>query len=164
MGCHFLPKGIFLTQGSNQCLLHWQADSLPTAPPGTASQRDSSPMVAPSSFLSTPFLKLFWRHVSSSLLKLLSHICSFLVLSSSLQYLSRWMGRCVPCPAGKPALPLLHLHLQGRWLKGYMEEGRETWKILNNHFLRTYRFLSWEKWENLEVIRSKLRKRKVVTE
>ena len=121
MGCYFLPKGIFPTQGSNQCLLHWQADSLPTAPPGTASQRDSSPMVAPSSFLSTPFLKLFWRHVSFSLLKLLSHIYSFLVLSSSLQYLSRWMGRCVPCPAGKPALPLLHLHLQGRWHKGYME-------------------------------------------
>ena len=30
--CHFLLQGIFLTQGSNQCLshlLHWQADSLP---------------------------------------------------------------------------------------------------------------------------------------
>ena len=32
MGCHFLFWGIFLTQGSNLCLLHllfWQADSLP---------------------------------------------------------------------------------------------------------------------------------------
>ena len=35
MGCHFLPEGIFPTQGSNLCflhllyLLHWQADSLP---------------------------------------------------------------------------------------------------------------------------------------
>ena len=28
-GCHFLLHGIFLTQGSNPCLLHWQADSLP---------------------------------------------------------------------------------------------------------------------------------------
>ena len=27
--CHFLLQGIFLTQGSNQPLLHWQADSLP---------------------------------------------------------------------------------------------------------------------------------------
>ena len=30
-GCHFLLQGIFLTQGSNSCLLrflHWQADSL----------------------------------------------------------------------------------------------------------------------------------------
>ena len=35
--CHFLPQGIFLTQGSNLhlfYLLHWQADSLPLAPPG----------------------------------------------------------------------------------------------------------------------------------
>ncbi|XP_045022119.1 hairy/enhancer-of-split related with YRPW motif-like protein isoform X2 [Bubalus bubalis] len=29
MGCHFLLQGIFLTQGSNLCLLHWQAGSLP---------------------------------------------------------------------------------------------------------------------------------------
>ena len=27
--CHFLLQRIFLTQGSNPCLLHWQADSLP---------------------------------------------------------------------------------------------------------------------------------------
>ena len=26
---HFLLQGIFLTQGLNPCLLHWQADSLP---------------------------------------------------------------------------------------------------------------------------------------
>ena len=29
VGCHFLLQGIFLTQGSNLCLLHWQEDSLP---------------------------------------------------------------------------------------------------------------------------------------
>ena len=29
MGCHFLLQGIFLTQGLNLCLLHWQVDSLP---------------------------------------------------------------------------------------------------------------------------------------
>ena len=29
MGCHFLLQGIFLTQGLNPRLLHWQADSLP---------------------------------------------------------------------------------------------------------------------------------------
>ena len=28
VGCHFLLQGIFLTQGSNLCLLNWQADSL----------------------------------------------------------------------------------------------------------------------------------------
>ena len=37
VGCHFLLQGIFLTQGSNQCLLHllhWKADSFTTEPPG----------------------------------------------------------------------------------------------------------------------------------
>ena len=37
VGCHTLLQGIFLTQGLNPCLLgllHWQADSLPLAPPG----------------------------------------------------------------------------------------------------------------------------------
>ena len=37
MGCHTLLQGIFLTQGSSPhllCLLHWQACSLPLAPPG----------------------------------------------------------------------------------------------------------------------------------
>ena len=36
-GCHFLFQGIFPTQGLNPhvlCLLHWQAGSLPLAPPG----------------------------------------------------------------------------------------------------------------------------------
>ena len=30
VGCHFLPQGIFLTQGWNPHLLNWQADSLPS--------------------------------------------------------------------------------------------------------------------------------------
>ena len=37
MGCHALLQGIFPTQGSNLRLLrllHWQAGSLPLAPPG----------------------------------------------------------------------------------------------------------------------------------
>ena len=29
MGCHALLQGMFLIQGSNVCLLLWQADSLP---------------------------------------------------------------------------------------------------------------------------------------
>ena len=31
---HFLLQGIFPSQGSNLCLLHWQADSLPLSPQG----------------------------------------------------------------------------------------------------------------------------------
>ena len=42
MGCHFLFQGIFLTQGSNPCLLHllhWQADFFTTEPPGKPSTK-----------------------------------------------------------------------------------------------------------------------------
>ena len=35
VGCHFLLQGIFLTQRSNSCLLHWQADSLPLSHQGS---------------------------------------------------------------------------------------------------------------------------------
>ena len=37
VGRHFLPQGIFLTQGSNPrllCLPHWQAGFQPPVPPG----------------------------------------------------------------------------------------------------------------------------------
>ena len=36
VGCHFLLQRIFLTQGSNFCLLPWQAESLPQTCPRTA--------------------------------------------------------------------------------------------------------------------------------
>ena len=38
VGCHFLLHGISLTQGSNPCLLHWQADSLPLGHQGSPSK------------------------------------------------------------------------------------------------------------------------------
>ena len=37
VGCHFLLQGVFSTQGLNRhplCPLHWQANSVPLAPPG----------------------------------------------------------------------------------------------------------------------------------
>ena len=37
VGCHFPLQGIFLTQGLNPCLLHWQADSLPLSYLGNTS-------------------------------------------------------------------------------------------------------------------------------
>ena len=39
VGCHFLLQGIFLTQGSNPHLLHWQVDSFTTEPPGKPKSR-----------------------------------------------------------------------------------------------------------------------------
>ena len=35
VGCYFLLQGIFPTQGSNPCLLHWQADSSPLSELGS---------------------------------------------------------------------------------------------------------------------------------
>ena len=39
VGCHFLLQGIFLTQGSNPCLLPWQANSLPLSHQGSPVNR-----------------------------------------------------------------------------------------------------------------------------
>ena len=38
--CHSLLQRLFLTQGSNLYLLHWQADFLPSDPPGKVSEAD----------------------------------------------------------------------------------------------------------------------------
>ena len=38
VGCHFLLRGIFLTQGLNPCLLHWQARSSPLSHQGSPTQ------------------------------------------------------------------------------------------------------------------------------
>ena len=35
VGCHFFLQGIFLTQGSNLCLLDWQVDPLPPSHQGS---------------------------------------------------------------------------------------------------------------------------------
>ena len=43
VGCHFLLQGIFLTQGPNSHLLHWQADSLLLSPQGSTSGRIELP-------------------------------------------------------------------------------------------------------------------------
>ena len=42
VGCHSLLEGIFLTQWSNLSLLHWQADSLPSEPPGKPESESES--------------------------------------------------------------------------------------------------------------------------
>ena len=48
VGCHTLLQGIFPTQGSNLhllCLLHWQARSLPLAPPGKPHKLSYDPII-----------------------------------------------------------------------------------------------------------------------
>ena len=54
VGCHFLLQRIFLTHGSNLCLLYWQVDSLPL------SHHGKSPLLnATISKLHTNGLKLY---------------------------------------------------------------------------------------------------------
>ena len=72
VGCHFLLQGIFPTQGLNLhllCLLHWQANSLPSAPPGKPSANREEG-VAPGSTLLAP-----WSWTSS--LQSCANICCF---------------------------------------------------------------------------------------
>ena len=42
VGCHFFLPRIFPTQGSNPCLLHWQADSLPLIHQGSQRVKDDA--------------------------------------------------------------------------------------------------------------------------
>ena len=44
VGCHFLFQGIFLTQGSSPCLLHWQGGSLPLSHQGSPKVEMDSPI------------------------------------------------------------------------------------------------------------------------
>ena len=66
VGCHFLLQGIFLTHGSNLCLLHllpWQVDSLPVVPPGKPCWRLRLPqleILLPCFLSHHPILLLSW--------------------------------------------------------------------------------------------------------
>ena len=59
VSCHFLLQGIFLIRGSNPHLLRWQADSLPSEPPGNPQNgTQRKPKVTSSSVLSRLDLQL----------------------------------------------------------------------------------------------------------
>ena len=71
MGHHFL-QGIFLTEGSNPCLLHWQADSLPLSHQGS-----------PQLWVFNCSNTICWKGYPSSnelLLKEAGHVCVCLFL------------------------------------------------------------------------------------
>ena len=59
VGCHFLLQGIFLTQGSNPGLLHWQSFSLPLRHQGSpvrlSVQFSSVPQACQTELNCTPF-------------------------------------------------------------------------------------------------------------
>ena len=90
VGCHVLLQGLFPTQGLNPCLLcflHWQAGSLPLAPPGKLSTL----------FLLFPnFIKVSGKNTASTGKHLLLVSCS--VVPYSLQ----------PMDCSMPGFPLLY--------------------------------------------------------
>ena len=47
VGCRFLLQEIFLTQGSDLSLLHWQADSLPLSHQGSPKSLGPTPRFSP---------------------------------------------------------------------------------------------------------------------
>ena len=47
VGCHFLLQGIFPTQGSNPCLLHWQVNSFPLSHHGSPESAIHIPISSP---------------------------------------------------------------------------------------------------------------------
>ena len=57
VGCHALLQGIFPTQGSDRHLLHWQADSLPSEPPGKSDLTSPLPQILPGVLLMSSCLK-----------------------------------------------------------------------------------------------------------
>ena len=98
MDCHFHLQGIFPTQGSNLRLLHllhWQASSLPLAPPG-------KPLACAKSLHSCPIL---WNPVDP--------------ISMEFSRQEYWNGLSLPSPGDLPdpgiesmSLSLLHWHVE----------------------------------------------------
>ena len=87
-GCHFLFQGIFLTQGSNLCLLHllqWQADFLPLVPLGKTSVLLRAMHVCMQSHLSRVWLFVILCPPTSPRPSLLfqARIMEWVVISSS---------------------------------------------------------------------------------
>ena len=120
MGCHFLFQGIFLTQGSNPCLLHWQADSLPMSHLGSHAAAaakslqscptpcdpiDSSPQGSPDPG-SLQARTLEWVAIS------FSNVCK---LKVKVRSLSRVRLVATPWTAAHQALPSMGFSKQEYW-------------------------------------------------
>ena len=70
VGCHFLLQGIFLVQGSNPCLLHWQMDSLPLShqgsPPNSRLPQSHSRKTQPCGLMTSLFQLITQRKFSGN--------------------------------------------------------------------------------------------------
>ena len=86
VGYHVLLQGIFPTRGSNPCLLHWQAGSLPLSHLGSLHSFSSSPQQA-----ETP--KRWWFVIS-----IICHLKSF--TQNDKQHPRRWHQTLPYTPEG----------------------------------------------------------------
>ena len=98
VGCHFILQGIFPAQGLNLCLLHplhWQAGSLPLAPPGKPQKMHSETE----------------SHPIFLLVKLSQHLCLHQIWRTTASYPKR--NFMSSRPSARMSEPQLS-HLQGR--------------------------------------------------
>ena len=107
VGCRFLLQGVFLTQGLNLCLLHWQADSTSTAtwevPVYFKTQKFASRVTVIFYFLikkvyfaltlgKVPLVNCVWSWSASSSLPGTTHHClSFLCFIYALGTTTSWV-------------------------------------------------------------------------
>ena len=101
MGCHFVLQGIFPNQGSNLCLLHWQADSLSLSHQGSLCLLGC--LMNAASFSNLPL---------SSLLTLVTFSFSFTFLFYSVQFSSVAQSYPILCNPMNRSTPGLHVHHQ----------------------------------------------------
>ena len=110
VGCHFLPRGIFPTQGSNLQLLHWQEDSLLQSQLGSQSE---------SCTLGKPLEPVAWHMLSASI----SPTCfSTAPLNDENASAERWESACLkgrkPAQIWTSELLLLQLETRPPFLIG----------------------------------------------
>ena len=93
MGCHFPLHRIYLTRGSNPCLLHWQVDSLPLGHQGGLH------MYQFSSFHSLSCVRLFvttWAAIHQASLSIINSRSLLKLMSIELVIPSNHLILCPP--------------------------------------------------------------------
>ena len=125
VGCHLLLQGIFPTQGSNPgllCLLHWQADSLTTEPPGI---RSAIPWQIALTKIWLLWLLDFLRNVSQTVED------SLCIFNSHAKHLNTF---CIPRFYNCWSVIPQHRLTQPGWEHGYPQVVSSAAKARHNYF------------------------------
>ena len=130
MGCHVLLQGIFPAQGSNPCLLHRQAVSLPRSHQGSPMQR----------YTSTKYYKLStdnssWRVLSSSTR------CSSSQFFTEVQRMSM-EPQCKPCNQSpltvRPHCCSVRSNFPNSQTRSEMYSAERSWRLSKMHVVITF--------------------------